>query len=66
MTYKITLGLGRMANNFPKTLEIASRSEDEAISLAKSRYYSELSNEIGGDHPIFGKCLTVESVEVMS
>lgn len=57
--YVIMLGLGRLANHHQKTFYIAALSQDEAVGLARSKYYAEIDRELGQGAPILGKVLTV-------
>lgn len=61
--FKVKLGLGRMANNHVKEYEIDADSEQNACSLAKSKYYKEVGEEIGEKNPIWGKILNIDTVE---
>jgi hypothetical protein len=61
--FKVTLGLGRMANHHPREYEIDAENEKLAVSLAKSKYYPDVEAEIGKEARIWGKMLTVDNVE---
>lgn len=60
--FKVKLGLGRMASHHVKEYEIDAKTENEAASIAKAKYYPDVYAEIGRDAPIFGKILTVWEV----
>jgi hypothetical protein len=61
--FKVTLGLGRMGNHFPKSIEVLAKSEEIAQSVARYQYHQDLIAEIGADHPIRGKYLTIMSID---
>ena len=63
--FNVTLGLGRLANNHPKTYNVTAQDEKSAISAAKSLYYDLVQVEIGSfrENPIWSKFLCVSKVE---
>lgn len=60
--FKVTLGLGRMADHHEKVYEIEAKDKHDAGSIARVKYYAEVEKEIGPKAPIFGKILTVSAV----
>ena len=63
--FKVTLGLGRLANHHIKTINIEANTESEAIMTAKIKYYQIVKEEIGDRAPILNKTLSVASVETI-
>jgi hypothetical protein len=61
--FRIKLGLGRMASNHQKTFIIEAKTQSEAAIEARCKYYAEVGKEIGERNPIWGKLLTIESVQ---
>lgn len=63
--FKVTLGLGRLANHHVKTINIEAKTESDAVMSAKIKYYQIVKEEIGANAPILNKTLSVESVETI-
>jgi hypothetical protein len=61
--FRIKLGLGRMASNHPKTYVVEGKTQSEAAMCARMKYHEEVGKEIGERNPIWGKLLTIESVQ---
>jgi hypothetical protein len=63
--YKVTLGLGRMANHLTQTLLVDAPDEQEAIRKARYNWYfvKEVQDAREAQDTIFNKFLTVSDVE---
>lgn len=61
-TYEVTLGLGRMASHYTRTLEVKAKNRAEAEMTAKILFNNQLDEEIGKTAPIRHKFLTVDKV----
>ena len=60
--WEVTLGLGRLANNHPRTYLIMADTEGQAIVTAKFDYRQDVEAEIGKNDPIWNKTLNVASI----